>query len=170
MHHLCALGSLSKFLSLSPIFCEALLSGVVTFVSFCKDKGSKWTCNFTNLHVKRSINPSDYKYILDISLTWGTVVTLWLLLGDLEARGRSSSSHDSRLLFELLVGWRTNQTGDILVAIKAKMQNCYHCKQTWKYSNKHKPFDGNLPFPQKRNCSVPWWSEILVNCSSHLEY
>jgi len=43
------------------------------------------------------------------SITWGTAVTLWLLLGDLEATGRSSSSHDSRLLFELLVGWRTKQ-------------------------------------------------------------
>lgn len=36
MHHLCALGSLSRFRNLSPIFCEALLSGVVTFASFCR--------------------------------------------------------------------------------------------------------------------------------------
>lgn len=169
MHHLCALGSLSKFLSLSPIFCEALLSGVVTFVSFCKGKHSKWTCNFTDLHVKRDqsfwlqIHPRHLSHLRHS--------------GDpLTPPGRSGGERSLLILTRQSTPlwapcWLKDKSDRRhLRAIKAKMQNCYHCKQTWKYSNKHKPLDGNLPFPQKRNCSVPWWSEILVNCSSHLEY
>lgn len=43
MHHLCALGSLSRFRNRKPIFCDAFLSGVdIVAVNFCGTIATLW--------------------------------------------------------------------------------------------------------------------------------
>lgn len=53
MHHLWALGSLRRFLNLSPIFWDAFLSGVTTLENFCKEKQQdsryRYICIFPNI-------------------------------------------------------------------------------------------------------------------------
>ncbi len=80
MHHLWALGSLRRFLSLSPIFWEAFLSGVTTLENFCKEN-IKTSHSISKCKTNAAAAPLNFYTILKSSVEegWnGSHFLLWI--------------------------------------------------------------------------------------------